>query len=90
MMKSMIVMSLLAAFSLPVAAYAEDPRPAIRAACKADVKADCGMVFSRDKALACLIENATKLSAGCSAALKKASCNPKAPDNVKSAFPCTQ
>jgi hypothetical protein len=87
-MKKLILVSMLAAFSLPAIAHAEDPRPAIRAACKADVQANCGMVFNRDKALACLINNASKLSAGCSAALKKASCNAKAPDNVKAAFPC--
>lgn len=89
-MKRLVLVSVLAAFSLPIAAHAEDPRPAIRAACKGDVEANCGIVFNRDKALACLIDNATKLSAGCSAALKKASCNPKAPANVKAAFPCGQ
>jgi hypothetical protein len=55
-----------------------------------DVKANCGMVFSRDKALACLVDSAAKVSSGCSAALKKASCNAKAPANVKAAFPCAE
>jgi hypothetical protein len=80
----------LLALLLPAAAHADDPRAAVRAACKADVKSNCGMVFSRDKALACLIDNAAKLSAPCTAALKAASCKPKAPDNVKAAFPCAQ
>lgn len=71
-------------------AHAEDIRAEVRAACQADVKANCGMVFSRDKALACLVDNAAKVSSGCSSALKLASCNAKAPANVKSAFPCTQ
>jgi hypothetical protein len=82
---------IVSALLLPtLASAADDPRAAIRAACKADVKANCGMVFSRDKALACLVDNASKLSAGCSAALKKASCSAKAPENVKTAFPCAQ
>jgi hypothetical protein len=83
---SAVVLALL----LPAIAHADDPRPAVRAACKADVKSNCGMVFSRDKALACLIDNAAKLSSPCTAALKTAACNSKAPDNVKAAFPCTQ
>jgi len=62
----------------------------VRAACQADVKANCGTVFSRDKAMACLIEKAASLSDGCTAALKVASCNAKAPDNLKAAFPCAQ
>ena len=65
-----------------------DEREAVRAACKADVKANCGTVFSRDKAIACLVDNAAKLSSGCTAALKEASCNAKAPDNLKAAFSC--
>jgi hypothetical protein len=85
-----IVFVVLALVLPTLASAADDPRAAIRAACKADVKADCGMVFSRDKALACLIDNAPKLSAGCTAALKKASCNAKAPANVKAAFSCAE
>lgn len=87
-MKKLILVSMLAAFSLPAIAHADDPRAAVRAACQSDVKSNCGMVFNRDKALACLVSNASKLSAGCSAALKKASCNAKAPANVKATFPC--
>lgn len=89
-MKRLILLSVLAACSLPAAAWADDPRAAVRAACMDDVKANCGMVFSRDKALACLVDSAAKVSSGCSAALKKASCNAKAPANVKAAFPCAE
>lgn len=87
-MRKLVLLSMLAACSLPAVAHAADPRAAIRAACQSDVKTNCGMLFSRSKALACLISNAPKLSAGCTAALKKASCNAKAPGNVKAAFPC--
>ena len=81
---------LLAAFlALPSAASA-DARAEIRANCQADVKANCGTVFSRDKALACLIDNAGKLSDGCKSALQKASCAEKAPGNLKAAFACSQ
>jgi len=76
-------------FVLPHAALA-DARAEIRAKCQADVKANCGMVFNRDKALACLADNAAKVSSGCSSALKKISCNAEAPANVKAAFPCAQ
>ena len=76
-------------FSLPHAAFA-DARAEIRAKCQADVKANCGMVLSRDKALACLIDNAAKLSGGCTTALEKASCSDKAPGNLKAAFACKQ
>jgi hypothetical protein len=75
---------------IPAAAQAQDLRAEVRAACQADVKANCGMVFSRDKALTCLADNAAKVSSGCSAALKTASCNAKAPANIKEAFPCTE
>lgn len=74
-------------FSLPHMAHA-DGRAEIRARCEADVKANCGMVFSRDKALACLIENKSKLSGPCSTALSKASCDNRAPGNLKAAFNC--
>ena len=67
-----------------------DGRAEIRAKCQADVKANCGMVLSRDKALACLIDNAGKLSAGCKSALQKASCSDQAPGNIKAAFTCKQ
>ena len=73
--------------ALPHIAHA-DGRAEIRARCEADVKANCGMVFSRDKALACLIENRSKLSGPCSTALSKASCDNRAPDNLKAAFIC--
>lgn len=76
-------------FSLPHAALA-DARAEIRAKCQADVKANCGLVMSRDKALACLIDNAGKLSGGCRTALHKASCADQAPGNLKAAFACKQ
>ena len=72
---------------LPIAAQA-DGRAEIRAKCQADVKANCGMVLSRDKAIACLIDNAAKLSGGCRTALEKASCSNEAPANLKAAFAC--
>lgn len=75
--------------ALPHGALA-DGRAEIRAKCEADVKASCGMVMSRSKALACLIDNAAKLSAGCSAALEKAACSDEAPANLKAAFACKQ
>jgi len=65
-----------------------DGRAEIRARCEADVKSNCGMVFSRDKALACLIENKSKLSGACATALSKASCDNRAPANLKAAFAC--
>jgi hypothetical protein len=65
-----------------------DGRAEIRARCQDDVKANCGTVFSRDKALACLIENKAKLSGACAGALAKASCDARAPGNLKSAFSC--
>ena len=74
-------------FVLPHAALA-DARAEIRAKCQADVKANCGLVMSRDKALACLIDNAGKLSGGCKTALQKASCSDQAPGNLKAAFAC--
>jgi len=74
-------------FMMPHMAHA-DARAEIRARCEADVKANCGMVFSRDKALACLIENKSKLSGPCSTALSKASCDARAPGNIKAAFAC--
>lgn len=73
--------------SLPVIAHA-DARAEIRARCQADVKANCGLVMSRDKALACLIENAGKLSGTCRSALEKASCDARAPGTLKAAFAC--
>lgn len=82
--------ALLLSLAVPSAVHAEDPRAAVRAACQGDVKSNCGIIFNRDKALECLIDNAGKLSGGCSSALKKASCNPQAPANVKSAFPCAE
>ena len=72
---------------LPIAAQA-DGRAEIRAKCQADVKANCGMVLSRDKALACLIDSAAKLSGACRTALEKASCSDQAPGNLKAAFAC--
>ena len=74
-------------FVLPHAALA-DARAEIRAKCQADVKTNCGLVMSRDKALACLIDNAGKLSGGCKSALQKASCSDHAPGNLKAAFAC--
>jgi hypothetical protein len=89
-MKRLILISMLAAFSLPAVGHAEgDPRAAIRAACKSDVISNCGMVMG-DKAMTCLINNAAKLSSGCSASLKKVSCNAQAPAKIKSTFPCAQ
>jgi hypothetical protein len=86
----MIRASLAAALLLlPIAAQA-DGRAEIRAKCQADVKANCGMVLSRDKALACLIDNAGKLSGGCKTVLEKASCSDEAPGNLKAAFACKQ
>lgn len=73
--------------SLPLPAIA-DARAEIRTSCQADVKANCGMVMSRDKALACLIDNAGGLSAGCRSALEKAACEAKAPGTLKAAFRC--
>jgi hypothetical protein len=87
----MLIRTLLATafLVLPIAAQA-DGRAEIRAKCQADVKANCGMVLSRDKALVCLIDNAPKLSGGCKAALEMASCSDKAPGNLKAAFACKQ
>ena len=86
----MIRVFLAAAFlALPIAAQA-DGRAEIRARCQADVKANCGMVLSRDKAISCLIENAGKLSGGCKTVLEKASCSDEAPANLKAAFACKQ
>ena len=86
----MIRVFLAAAFlAIPIAAQA-DGRAEIRARCQADVKANCGMALSRDKAISCLIENAGKLSGGCKTALEKASCSDEAPANLKAAFACKQ
>lgn len=86
----MIRVFLAAAFlAIPIAAQA-DGRAEIRARCQADVKANCGMVLSRDKAISCLIENAGKLSGGCKTVLEKASCSDEAPANLKAAFACKQ
>lgn len=79
-----------AALLLLAGAAHADGRAEIRAKCQADVKANCGLVMSRDKALACLIDNAGKLSGGCKAALQKASCSDQAPGNLKVAFACAQ
>ena len=87
-MRSMFV--LFAMFLSVPAATLADGRAEIRARCEADVKANCGMVFSRDKALACLIDNAGKLSGACRTALQKASCSDEAPGNLKAAFACKQ
>ncbi|UVC09281.1 hypothetical protein IHQ71_01225 [Rhizobium sp. TH2] len=87
----MLIRVLFAAtfLALPIAAQA-DGRAEIRAKCQADVKANCGMVLSRDKAISCLIDNAAKLSGGCKTALEKASCSDQAPANLKAAFACKQ
>ena len=86
----MIRAFLAAAFLLiPIAAQA-DGRAEIRAKCQADVKANCGMVLSRDKAISCLIDNSGKLSGSCKTALEKASCSDQAPGNLKAAFACKQ
>lgn len=87
-MKSVSVLALLLV-ALSQTAQA-DGRAEIRARCQADVKAICGVVFSRDKALACLIENKAKLSGACSTALAKAACDSRAPGNLKAAFTCSQ
>jgi hypothetical protein len=88
-MKRLVLLSMLAAFSLPAIGHADgDPRAIVRAACKSDVISNCGMVMG-DKATACLIKNSTKLSDGCTNALKKVSCNSKAPANIKATFPCS-
>lgn len=87
-MRFYLIVSVIVA-SLPVSAQA-DGRAEIRAKCQADVKANCGLVMSRDKALACLIDNAGNLSGGCKTALQKASCSDKAPGNLKAAFACAQ
>lgn len=83
----LIAATLPAAALMPAAAQA-DARAQIRAKCEADVKAVCGLVFSKDKALACLIENKAKLSGACETALAKAACDNRAPDNLKNAFTC--
>jgi hypothetical protein len=87
----MMVRTLVAAalLVLPISAQA-DGRAEIRAKCQADVKANCGMVLSRDKAISCLIDNAAKLSGGCKTVLEKASCSDEAPGNLKAAFTCKQ
>jgi hypothetical protein len=74
----------------PALASAEDAKDAVRDACKADVKASCGVVFTRSQVINCLIEKASTLSPGCTTAVKAASCNAKAPANLKAAFPCAQ
>lgn len=81
----LIVSALLV--TVPLSALA-DGRAEIRARCQDDVKSNCGLVMSRDKALACLIENKAKLTGTCSTALAKASCDAKAPGNLKAAFAC--
>lgn len=82
---------LMASALLLVAGVAQaDGRAEIRAKCEADVKANCGLVMSRSAALSCLIDNAGKLSGGCSTALHKASCSGEAPANLKAAFTCKQ
>jgi hypothetical protein len=85
-MRSYLIASVIIA-GLPMSVHA-DGRAEIRAKCEADVKANCGLVMSRSAALSCLIENAGKLSGGCSTALHKASCSDEAPANVKAAFAC--
>lgn len=87
-MRSVFIASALVLSLIQVAQA--DGRAEIRARCQADVKANCGLVMSRDKALACLIDNAGKLSTGCKSALQKASCSDQAPGNVKAAFTCQQ
>ena len=82
-----VLLAAAVAMSLPAFAQA-DGRAEVRARCQADVKANCGLVMSRDKALACLIVNAGKLSGACKSALEKASCDAKAPDSLKAAFAC--
>ena len=85
-MRLIIAACLLA---LPIAASA-DVKGDVRANCTADVKANCGMVFSRDKALACLVENAARLSVACKSSLEKASCDARAPANVRATFACKE
>jgi hypothetical protein len=75
---------------LPTLAMAADDKGAVRAACKPDVKANCATAFTRSQALSCLIKNAAKLSAPCTSALKVASCNAKAPADLKATFACSQ
>lgn len=87
-MKSILLFSALLV-SLAPAALA-DGRAEIRAKCQADVKANCGLVLSSNKGLECLIDNASKLSAGCATALGKAACSDEAPANLKAAFACKQ
>lgn len=87
-MRSIFVVSALF-LSLAQGAHA-DGRAEIRARCEADVKANCGLVMSRSKALACLIDNSGKLSGACRTALQKASCSDDAPGNLKAAFACAQ
>jgi hypothetical protein len=85
-MKSIFVVSAVL-LSLSHAAFA-DGRAELRAKCEADVKANCGLVMSRSKAIGCLIDNAAKLSGGCKTALEKAACSDEAPANLKVAFTC--
>lgn len=85
-MRSILMASALL-LTLAATAYA-DGRAEIRAKCEADVKANCGLVMSRSAALNCLIENAAKLSGGCTKALEKAACSREAPGNLKKAFTC--
>ncbi len=86
--QAFLIAALLPTSALLPASALADGRAQIRAKCEADVKAVCGLVFSRDKALACLIENKAKLSGACETALAKAACDNRAPDNLKSAFAC--
>jgi hypothetical protein len=88
-MKTAALIGLAVLISLPSLATA-DERAAIREACKADAQANCSVLMSRSKTIACLADNAAKVSDGCASALKVASCNAKAPDVLKAAFPCAQ
>lgn len=86
-MRSIFIASALF-FALAGMAQA-DGRAEMRAKCEADVKANCGLIMSRNAALSCLIDNAGKLSDGCQAALHKASCADGAPAKLKAAFACS-
>jgi hypothetical protein len=81
---------LLLCFLMSASVSAADDKEAVRTACKADVKANCGTVFTRSQVIGCLVEKAAVLSAPCTDALKVASCNPKSPANLKAAFVCAQ
>ena len=73
----------------PVSAMAADVQDMVKKACTADAKANCAWVLpGGGRMIGCFVKNAGKLSAGCKAALSTASCEAKAPANLKAAFPC--